>query len=255
MLRFVGRLRRVERTVGRKARAMSALGHDRDGRPATFIVMRGARTFKPRRRGLSATRLARFEANLHQWGLTETGGRLDLGVLFPDVAKVCVEIGSGNGDLASAYVADHHTDGLIAIDVHRPGIARLLDDIEQLGWSNLRVVEGDALVFLDRLADGSIDELWVFFPDPWPKNSQAHRRLVSDERIQQLARVIKPKGVLRLATDVPAYADQMRRVVQGSGLFESVLEARPQWRIETAFERTGRQADRTSVDLCFRKSQ
>lgn len=232
---------------------MSAPRHDRDGRPATFIVVRGARTFKPRRRSLSAARLVRFQSSLDQWGLTETGEHLDIGALFPEATNVCVEIGSGNGDLASAYVSEHPADGLIAIDVHRPGIARLLDDIEQLGWSNLRVVEGDALVFLDRLADGSIDELWAFFPDPWPKNSQAHRRLVSDERVQQLARVIKPHGVLRLATDVTAYADQMRRVVQRSALFESVLEARPQWRIETAFERTGRQAGRTSVDLCCRK--
>ena len=255
MLRFVGRSRRFERKVDRKLRRLSAREHDRDDRPATFFEVRGARTFKPRRRGLSAARLTRFHSSLDRWGLAEAGEQLDFRALFPDSTRVCIEIGSGNGDLASSYVTEHPTDALIAIDVHRPGIARLLEDIERHGWSNLRVVEGDALLFVECLPDESVDELWAFFPDPWPKNSQAHRRLVSDDRIRTLARVIKRGGVLRLATDVTTYAEQMRRVVQGSGLFDSLSEERPRWRIETAFERTGRHAGRIAVDLSFRRSQ
>jgi tRNA (guanine-N7-)-methyltransferase len=255
VLRFVGRSLRFRRKVDRSTTMVFARERDRDDRPATVFEVRGARTFKPRRRGLSAARLTRFHSSLDRWGLAEAGEQLDFRALFPDSSRVCIEIGSGNGDLASAYATEHPTDALIAIDVHRPGIARLLDDIERHGWSNLHVVEGDALLFVERLPDESVDELWAFFPDPWPKNSQAHRRLVSDDRIRKLARVIKRGGVLRLATDVTTYAEQMRRVVQGSGLFDSLSEERPRWRIETAFERTGRHAGRISVDLNCRRSQ
>lgn len=180
---------------------------------------------------------------------------LELGTIFGGCDRVCVEIGSGNGDLASSFASAHPTVGLITIDVHRPGIARLLDDIVEHGLTNLRVVEGDALVFLDRLPDASVDELWAFFPDPWPKNSQAHRRLVNDERIDRISRVIRPGGYLRLATDVEEYAHQMRKVLESSPAFDAVSEERPSWRVETAFESAGHRAGRRSVDLCGRRRQ
>ncbi len=187
------------------------------------------------------------------WSLAEVGPLIEPGALFEECSSVCVEIGSGNGSLASSFARTNRAVGLIAIDVHRPGIARLLDDIEESGLTNLRVVEGDALLFLDRLPDASIDELWVFFPDPWPKNSQAHRRLVTLERLPNLARVIRPGGCLRMATDIEDYAQQMRRVTTECGLFEEVVEDRPMWRLETAFEERGRVAGRAATDLCGRR--
>jgi tRNA (guanine-N7-)-methyltransferase len=189
------------------------------------------------------------------WSLAEVGEPLSLTDVFGADVKLCVEIGSGNGGLASSFARTHPTIGLVSIDVHRPGIARMLDDIEEWSLTNLRVVEGDALLFLKRLADRSIDELWVFFPDPWPKNSQSHRRLVTDERIGELARVIKPGGALRLATDVVAYAEQMRKVAVSSGLFTDVYGDRPGWRVETAFESAGLAAGRQTIDLCCVRGQ
>ena len=213
--------------------------------------MRGARTFKPRRRGLGAARQQSFDRLKPLWSFDETGPTFEPPAQFAGCDRVCIEIGSGNGSLASSFARAHRSVGLIAIDVHRPGIARILDDIVEFGLTNLRVVEGDALVFLERLPAASIDELWAFFPDPWPKNSQAHRRLIDAERLPALVRVIRPGGYLRLATDVYAYATQMRSVVADSGLFASPDEARPSWRVETAFEATGRIAGRSSVDLSW----
>lgn len=183
------------------------------------------------------------------FGLRDSGPSLDLSSVF-STQRICVEIGSGNGDLASAFVRDHSDVGVIAIDVHRPGIARLLGDVDEHGWTNLRVVEGDALVFLERLDDAVVDEVWAFFPDPWPKNAQAHRRLVTPERIARVARVLKPGGSLRLATDVATYATQMRKVLAADSNFVSVKDERPSWRIETHFEREGRERGRAAVDLC-----
>jgi len=209
-----------------------------------------ARTFKPRRRRLGSQRSAVYERLTPLFALAETGSALDLDEMFAGRYPICVEIGSGNGDLASSYAQSHPRAGVIAIDVHRPGIARLLADIDGNDLANLRVVEGDALNFLERLPDASVDEVWAFFPDPWPKNAQAHRRLVTPERIARVARVLKAGGSLRLATDVVTYAEQMRRVIAADSNFAGVKDERPSWRIETHFEREGRERGRAAVDLC-----
>ena len=188
------------------------------------------------------------------YGLAETGPRLDPRTLFSPDLTVCLEVGCGNGDLAS-HVSRHLPDvALVAVDVHRPGIARLLDDIATYDIDNLRVVEGDALVFVERLATASFDEIWAFFPDPWPKNAQAHRRLFTPERIERLARVIRAGGVLRVATDVDTYAVAIERRLRETSLFHDVRTSRPDWRIETAFERTGREQGRTAIDLMARRT-
>lgn len=189
-----------------------------------------------------------------RFGLGETGPALDLRETFPDASRICVEIGSGNGDLASHVTRHHAETAVVAVDVHRPGIARLLDDALNLGLGNLRVVDGDALVFVERMVDASIDEIWVFFPDPWPKNAQAHRRLFTSDRIARLARVMRPGGFLRVATDVETYAVAIERHLRESDFFDEVRSERPTWRIETAFERAGREAGRSSVDLVARRS-
>ena len=188
------------------------------------------------------------------FGIAESGPRLDPRSLFAPDLTLCLEVGCGNGDLAS-HVTRHLPDvALIAVDVHRPGIARLLDDIATYDIGSLRVVEGDALVFVERLVAASIDEIWTFFPDPWPKNAQAHRRLFTPERIARLARVLRPGGVLRVATDVDTYAVAIERRLRETPLLDDVRPSRPDWRIETAFERTGREQGRTAIDLMARRT-
>lgn len=208
-----------------------------------------ARTFKPRRRRLGPRRAELHDRLLPLFGVAETGSILNPRDLFDEGRRICLEIGSGNGDLAS-YVARQHPDlAIIAVDVHRPGIARLLDDAHAYGLSNLKVVEGDALVFAERLASSTIDEIWIFFPDPWPKNAQAHRRLVTEHRLNRLARLLRDGGVLRFATDVESYAQASERMITESPLFGDVEMHRPDWRVETVFERMGREVGRRIVDF------
>ena len=226
----------------RARRYRNSVDHEAD-------TTRSSRTFKPRRRRLGRRRATLHAELLPRFGLAETGSPIDLRSLFEPGATVCLEVGSGNGDVAS-HVARHLPDmSIVSVDVHRPGIARLLDDVDTYGLSNLRVVEGDALVFVERVVASSLDEIWIFFPDPWPKNAQAHRRLLTPERITKLARVLREGGVLRIATDVDSYAVSIERNLRDSGLFESPGVDRPVWRIETAFERAGREAGRSSIDL------
>ena len=188
------------------------------------------------------------------FGVAESGGPIDPRSLFTPQTRICLEIGCGNGDLASHVVRHLPRTAVIAVDVHRPGIARLLDDIATYSLTDLRVVEGDALVFVERLPDASIDEVWAFFPDPWPKNAQAHRRLFTGERLARVSRVLRSGGVLRVATDVDVYAVAIERRIRESRLFDDPIRERAEWRVETAFERAGRAAGRTVTDLIARRN-
>lgn len=210
---------------------------------------RRVRTFKPRRRRLGSRRLDVYERLRPIYGFDDTGGSLDLRALLPRCSRVILEIGSGSGDVTIAQATERPDVGIVAIDVHRPGIARILDAIERFDWQHVRVVEGDALCFVERLPAAGVDEVWAFFPDPWPKNAQAHRRLITTERVDRLARIIRPGGALRLATDVAAYAAQMCAVLGHSESFGEPRFERPPWRPDTPFERAGRAAGRSSVDV------
>lgn len=210
---------------------------------------RRVRTFKPRRRRLGSRRLDVYERLRPIFAFSDTGGSLDVRALFPRCSRVVLEIGSGNGDVTITHATERSDVGIVAIDVHRPGIARILDAIERFDWPHVRVVEGDALCFVERLPAAGVDEVWAFFPDPWPKNAQAHRRLITTERVDRLARIIRPGGTLRLATDVAAYAEQMCDVLGRSEFFGEPRFERPPWRPDTPYERAGRAAGRSSVDV------
>ena len=187
------------------------------------------------------------------WSIDEEGDTIDARRIFDRRERVVLEIGAGRGDLAIDAALRNDDLGLIAIDVHTRGIANMLSAIELHGLSNLRVVEGDAQVFVRRLPDDCLDEIWVFFPDPWPKARHRNRRLLRADMIATLTRPLRAGGVLRLATDIDDYARTATRAIEQSGLFEPPSTGRPDWRIETVFEKRGFSEGRLSVDLSWRK--
>ena len=141
----------------------------------------------------------------------------------------------------------------------------------ETGLANLRLIQADAPELLEALPENSVDEFWVFFPDPWPKSKHQKRRLVDDDFIPLIARVLKPGGVIRLATDWQHYADQMQEVfAKASGIFEplespveegaspSRNQQNPQnqrfsGRVLTAFESKGIREGREITDLAYRR--
>jgi tRNA (guanine-N7-)-methyltransferase len=192
-----------------------------------------------------------YERLKDDWSIAENGPKLDLGEVFGNGDSVCLEIGCGRGDLAVSYGPLHPDTNLIAIDIHTRGIANILQGIEKQSLVNTRVVEGDVLVLLKRFADASLTEVWVFFPDPWPKPREQRRRLMRPDVVQELARVLKPGGVLRLATDIEDYWRKSITVVAANESFDDPEFSRPEWRIETVFERRGINEGRQSVDICW----
>ena len=150
------------------------------------------------------------------WSIDEEGDTIDARRIFDRRERVVLEIGAGRGDLAIDAALRNDDLGLIAIDVHTRGIANMLSAIELHGLSNLRVVEGDAQVFVRRLPDECLDEIWVFFPDPWPKARHRNRRLLRADMIATLTRPLRAGGVLRLATDIDDYARTATRAIEQS---------------------------------------
>lgn len=177
--------------------------------------------------------------------------------VFENVNPVVIEIGFGMG-VATARIAEENPDkNYIGIEVHRPGVGRLLGEIERRGLLNVRIIECDAIRVLENMIpDGSVSAFHIFFPDPWPKKRHHKRRLMLGPRINLIAEKLAPSGCLFMATDWRSYAEEACAELSLSPSLENVYDGfapRQQWRPETAFERKGRDAGREIYDVVFRK--
>jgi tRNA (guanine-N7-)-methyltransferase len=194
--------------------------------------------------------LARLGADI----VAVDGSALDLAAVFGRHAPVVVEVGSGMGEATAAMAAaDPHRD-VLAVDVHLQGLGRLLRRIEELHLTNVRVAEGDAVVLLrDMLTAASLDEVRVFFPDPWPKARHGKRRLVQQPFLDLVASRLRTGGALHIATDWAPYAEQVAALLHADPSYEVVHEGpRPAHRPVTRFEQQGIDAGRSPWDVVAR---
>ena len=177
-------------------------------------------------------------------------GPFDPEATFGRVAPVVLEIGCGHGHAAIAYAQTFPEHDLVAMDVHTPGLARMLADAEDAGVPNLRVEQGDAVLFLQhRVADGTFEAIHLFFPDPWRKKKHTKRRFVSPTNLDLLARVLRPGGHVLIATDQDFYAEHVLAEVADHPRFEARRVARPAWRPSDGFEAKGIAAGRAITEL------
>jgi len=180
--------------------------------------------------------------------LIDDAAPLDVGALFGRVAPLVVEIGFGDGEATVAHAIGHPDCDVIAAEVHRPGIATLLQRCADEAITNVRIWAGDALDLLAALPNASVNEIHVLFPDPWPKVRHYPRRIVRADIVARWAELLVPGGVLHLATDWAHYAMRMRAVLAANPAFTSVVEERA-GRPTTKYERLGLAAGRTITDL------
>ena len=174
-------------------------------------VVEPIRSYHARRGRLSPNMIAALAELGPALDLAQTPDPLDLDAVFGRSAPRVLEIGSGLGDTVLHLAQTNPGTDYIASDVHTKGIARTLIQIQQLGLSNVRVLHADALRFVtDRLPAASLDEILVFFPDPWPKARHHKRRIVRPEFATACVRVLRPDGTVHLATDMDDYAEAMR---------------------------------------------
>jgi len=184
---------------------------------------------------------------------------LDLEAIFGRRAPCCLEIGFGVGEVIGMLAEERRHIDYLGIEVHAPGVGRLLLRAEQAHLSNLRIIRRDAVeVLRDGIRDQSFDEILVFFPDPWHKKRHHKRRLIDAAFIESAAAKLRPRGVLRLATDWQDYAEQMLAVCNASRNLDTLSPdgtyvVRPDFRPPTRFERRGARLGHGVWDLAYER--
>ena len=201
-----------------------------------------------------------WQQGFPKFGLTLTNGTLDWDASFGGEGRRVVEIGFGMGDsLLSMAQADPETQ-FVGIEVHRPGVGRLLAQVMATGVSNLRVFADDAVEVLSQcLALDSIDGIHIFFPDPWHKKRHHKRRLIQPPFVRKLVARLREGGYLHLATDWEPYAEHMYDVLDAEPLLVNAGGAprtavvRPDYRPLTKFEARGERLGHRVADLMYLK--
>ena len=177
----------------------------------------------------------------------------DLRKLFAG-RPVVLEIGFGMGEATWQLAQRDPEMGILAVDVHTPGVGKLLAQIEHQHLQNVRIHEGDAVELLQHaIPSRSLSGVRIFFPDPWPKTKHHKRRLVSEATLTLLADRLVPGGFLHFATDWLDYAEVVRDLLEASDDFELrtdlVIGADPKERPRTGYESRGVAAGRPITDL------
>ncbi|MBA2465270.1 MAG: tRNA (guanine-N7)-methyltransferase [Nocardioidaceae bacterium] len=234
----------------------------RRARPHTAVTQDGRRirevlTYSRRGSRLSDAQSVAWERRSHQWWIPDEAVDVDgvsVASWFGREAPLIVEIGSGIGEATAALAAARPDHDILAFEVWRPGVAETFLELERAGVGNVRMISVDAVwSFAHLIRPGTVTELWTFFPDPWPKTRHQRRRLVSPEFAGLAASRLLPGALWRLSTDMPDYADQMKRVLGAVPLLAGGPTERWPDRPRTRFERRGIRAGRPSADLCYRR--
>lgn len=219
-------------------------------------VQRRIRSFVRRQGRMTQAQQSALERWWDQYVIAPAGV-LDLDVLFKRAAPRVLEIGFGMGDSLAAMALAHPERDYLGIEVHRPGVGRLLGQLEAQGAGNVRVMCADAVEMLQRhVPDAGIDTVQLFFPDPWPKKRHHKRRIVQTEFVELLSRKLKAGGIFHVATDWEHYAEHVLAVMaQVPGFRNSAGTARytkrPNDRPPTKFEQRGERLGHVIRDLIF----
>lgn len=198
-----------------------------------------------------------FEEGWQRWGLEVENGPLDFDTAFERPGPRVLEIGFGMGQSLLAMALAAPATNFLGIEVHRPGVGRLLHGMAEQGVENIRVYCHDAVeVLRDCIADASLDTVQIFFPDPWHKKRHHKRRLIQPPFVAHLLGKLKPGGIIHLATDWENYAEQMMEVLSATeGLSNTCAQGqfapRPEDRPLTKFELRGERLGHGVWDLVF----
>lgn len=171
----------------------------RTGEPRAFFGRRSGKKLHGGQQAIFDATLPALEIQLE--------GRLDPHYLFPDADKLIIEIGYGGGEHLALEAGRNPDTGYIGCEVFTGGIGKMVQTIAAQDLRNVRLFTDDALKLLVQLPAGSIDEVYLLYPDPWPKTRHHKRRFVSPTTLAELARVIRPGGQFHFATDIEDYAN------------------------------------------------
>jgi tRNA (guanine-N7-)-methyltransferase len=220
---------------------------------------RSIRSFVTRAGRITAAQQRALAELWPKFGIEFRAELLQARAVFGREAPRTLEIGFGNGENLVALAAAEPQRDFLGIEVHRPGIGRLLLALEARSLGNVRVICHDAVdVLAQQLPPAWLDEILVLFPDPWPKKRHHKRRLIQRPFAEMLASRLVAGGRLRLATDWEPYAQEMLATLSAvpalcNEAVGGAFVTRPAERAPTRFERRGERLGHEVWDLAFRR--
>jgi len=247
--------------VRRHAIALQAHAvNDQPEHPDSSPYLRRIRSFVLREGRMTPAQQRAFDAHWARFGIDYTGQVQDFDARFGRVAPRVLEIGFGNGE-ALAWASEHDpVRDYIGVEVHGPGVGRLMNALAARGARNVHLYKHDAVEVLEHeIAPGMLAEARIWFPDPWHKKRHNKRRIVQPEFVALLATRMAPGGLLHLATDWQPYAEHMLEVMEAAPCWRNAIAPgqyaeKPAWRIETHFERRGLKLGHGVWDLLYRRA-
>jgi tRNA (guanine-N7-)-methyltransferase len=220
---------------------------------------RHIRSFVLRQGHLSPAQQRAVDTLMPHFGIEYQTQTLALDSVFGRSAPKILEIGFGMGDSTAAIAKAHPENDYLCLEVHTPGVGNLLKLIDTEQISNIRIIRHDAVeVLRDMIADGTLDGVHIFFPDPWHKARHNKRRLIQSPFIAQLVNKIKPSGYIHAATDWQEYAEQILAVFSAEPALANTATdyaPRPDYRPLTKFEKRGINLGHGVWDLVFRRQE
>ncbi len=221
--------------------------------------LRSVRTFVIRAGRMTPSQEKALQEQWNAYGLELEEGMLNFEQVFGRQAPVILEIGFGMGDSLLAMAKNHPDTDYLGIEVHKPGVGRLLNNAAKEEVGNLRVFNQDALEVLKYcIPDGSLAGIQLFFPDPWPKKKHHKRRMVQPEIAQTFRQKLAIGGVFHMATDWEPYAEHMMEVMSAAPGYRNVAgegqySPQPEHRPVTKFQKRGEKLGHGVWDLMFER--
>jgi len=183
--------------------------------------LRRIKSFVLRQGRLTPGQQKAFESGWPSFGIDYAGQALNFADIFDNDQPVILEIGFGNGDSLAQMAAENPGKNYLGIEVHRPGVGHLLIEIQQRDLKNLRIISHDAVEVLQNcLPDNSLAGVQLFFPDPWHKKRHHKRRIVQQDFLDMLSRVLQSDGFFHAATDWPNYAEFISQQIMQNPHFQ-----------------------------------
>ncbi|NLM00624.1 MAG: tRNA (guanosine(46)-N7)-methyltransferase TrmB [Treponema sp.] len=214
----------------------------------TFVLRAGRMT--------EAQRKAYENLSCH-WCIPYTGTTLNYIDVFNNLNPVIIEIGFGMGKATSVIAQNNPEINYLGMEVHRPGVGKLLSVIEEKKLNNLYIIEHDAVEVLQTMIpDNSVHAFHIFFPDPWQKKKHHKRRLVQRPLTDLLATKLESGGYLYMVTDWEPYAEFALEELNQTKMLKNKYDGyapHQEWRPETKFENKGLNAKRNIYELFFDK--
>jgi tRNA (guanine-N7-)-methyltransferase len=215
------------------------------------------RSFVRREGRITGAQRHAIEQHWEQFGIKFNHAKIDLGKIFHRPAPKVLDIGTGMGEATITLATSHPGNDYLAAEVHRPGIGSLLGQIAANRLTNVRICNHDVIEILQyQIPMNSLDMVYIFFPDPWPKKRHRKRRLISQTLLNLLKPCLKSHARVYIATDWQDYAEHIMEVFAGDSEFINLagpgrFAPRPHWRPLTKFETRGYKLEHPVRDFVF----